>query len=98
MSPVFKDAPAILARHGVPPDADADALLAALAARGWEARVEELEIGRADRTGYTPRFRALAVRPHDAVGRGSHDHRQASGRTAEAALGRVLAAVLEHGG
>ena len=92
MSRRFKDAPAVLARHGVPPDADASALLAALAARGWAARVEELEAGRADRGGASPRFRALAIRPHGGTdaGRGSHDHRQASGRTAEAAL--------EHGG
>ena len=30
--------------------------------------------------------------------RGAHAHRQAGGRTAEEALGRVLAAVLELGG
>ena len=99
MSPTVKDAPAILARHGVPPDADAAALLAALAARGWEARVEELEVGRTGRGGASPRFRVLAIRSRAAGdGYGSHDHRQASGRTAEEALGRVLAAVLERGG
>ena len=89
----------MLARHGIPPEADADALLAALAARGWEARVEEMEAGAARTGGRSPRFRVLATRPRDAGGgRGSHDHRQASGRTAEAALVRVLAAVLEHEG
>ena len=100
MSPTFKDAPAVLARHGIPPDADADALLAALAALGWEAQVEELEVGRAGRGGASPRFRVLAtrLRPDPVPGRSSHDHRQASGATAAAALGRVLAAVLERGG
>ncbi len=99
MSPTFRDAPAVLARHGVPPDADAETLLAALAARGWDARVEEQEVGRADRNRRGPRFRALAIRTRAAgVDQGSHLHRQASGRTAEAALGKVLAAVLEREG
>ncbi len=39
MSQMFRDAPAVLARYGVPPDADAAVLLAALAALAWEARV-----------------------------------------------------------
>ena len=92
MSPMSRDAPAVLAHHGIPPDADAAVLLAELAARGWEARVEELEVGRVGRAAYTPRFRVLATKPCADPGawRGSHDHRQASGRTAEAALGRVL--------
>ena len=95
MSPAFRDAPAVLARHGIPPDADA--LLAALAARSWEARGEVLEVGAGRASGRSPRFRALAIRSRAAGdGRGSHHHRQASGRTAEAALVRVLAAVLGH--
>jgi hypothetical protein len=105
VSPAFKDAPAVLARHGVPPDADAGALLAALAARGWEARVEELEARTGRGGGRAPRFRALALRtrlPEEVTTRRghhlSHRHLQASGATAEAALGRVLAAVLERGG
>ncbi len=100
MSPAFKDAPAVLARHGIPPDADADRLLAELAARGWEARVEELEAGAGRAGGRSPRFRVLATRPRadPSPDRGSHAHRQASGATAEVALGRVLAAVLELGG
>ncbi len=44
MRPAFKDAPAVLARHGIAADADAETLLAELAARGWAARVEELEV------------------------------------------------------
>ena len=94
MSPKPKDAPAVLARHGIPPDADAGALLAALAARGWEARVEEQEAGAGRGGGRSPRFRVLAIRPRSAgdpgAERSSHDHRQA--------LGRVLAAALEREG
>ena len=74
--------------------------LEALADRGWTARVEELAAP-SGTTGRSPRFRALAFRlrtvPRDR-GNGTQDHRQASGRTAEAALGRKLAAVLEGGG
>ena len=67
MSPAARDAPAVLARHGVPPDADAAALLAELAARGWEARVEELEVGggrlhRVRRAGPGPRAPAARAR------------------------------------
>ena len=96
MSPTFEDAPVVLARHGVPPDADA--LLAELAARGWAARVEELEAGAGRAGGRSPRFHVLATRLRADPGAwcGSHDHRQASGRTAEEALVRVLVAVLEH--
>ena len=93
------DAAAVLARHGVDPGADATALLRALEARGWEASVEEAEVGPGGATGRALRFRALAFkRRPDAANRGSHAHRQAGGRTAEEALGRVLAAVLELGG
>jgi hypothetical protein len=98
VSPVTPDVPAVLARHGVDPDADAATLLARLEAEGWEAAVEGPAAGRA---GKAARFRALAFRrravPGDR-GQWSQDHRRASGRTAEAALGRVLAAVLERGG
>jgi len=102
MSPAVKDAPAVLACHGVAPDADAETLLAELAARGWAVQVEELEAGARRAGGRSPRFRVLAFRTRLAIAdrgrRGSHDHRQASGATAEAALGRVLAAVLGRGG
>jgi hypothetical protein len=88
----------VLARHGVDPAADAAALLARLEACGWEARVEGPPAGRA---GLAARFRALAFRrravPGDR-GQWTQDHRRASGRTAEAALGRLLAKVLERGG
>ena len=56
-------------------------------------------------TGRAPRFRALALRPRPFdtsvpahMNPWWHHHLQASGRTAEAALGKVLAAVLEGGG
>ena len=100
MSPAARDVPAVLARHGVAPDADAATLLAELAARGWEAGVEGSE-AITGQTGRSPRFRALAFRrravPGDR-GQWTQDHRRASGRTAEAALGRLLAKVLEAGG
>ena len=95
-----KGVPAVLARHGVAPDADAAALLAVLEARGWQAQVEEPPGDNPRRNRTTRRFRALAVRRRpDAVAGarptlGSLAHRQASGRTAEEALARVLAAVL----
>ena len=99
MSPATPDVPAVLARHGVAPDADAATLLAELAARGWEAGVEGPD-AITGQTGRSPRFRALAFRrravPRDR-GHGTQDHRRGSGRTAEAALGRLLAAVLERG-
>ena len=104
MSPAARDVPAVLARHGIDPDADAPTLLAALAARGWEARVEELATRPTGTTGLAPRFRVLALRtrpPGEVTGRPGHHvahrGRQAGGRTA-AALGRVLAAVLERAG
>ena len=98
MSPATPGVPAVLARHGVAPDADAAALLAALEARGWAAGVEGPAAGA---TGRAARFRALAFRRRAVPGDRGHwtqDHRRASGRTAEAALGRLLAAVLERGG
>ena len=105
MSPATPDVPAVLARHGIAPDADAVTLLAALEARGWEARLEELPARPEGGTGRTPRCRALALqaRPAEEVaaahpGHGSHRHLQGSGRTAEVALGRLLAAVLEREG
>ena len=93
-----KDVAAVLARHGVDPAANEAALAAALAARGWTGQVEELvappgPIGRARRFQATA-FRAEEPRHH---GRGAIQYRRASGRTAEGALGRVLAAVLERG-
>ncbi len=101
MSPITLDVPAVLARHGIAPDADAATLLAALAARGWEARVEERPVPAEGGTRRGPRFQALVIqtRPPEeiatlAVQRCLHRHRQAGGRTAEQALGRVLAAVL----
>ncbi len=94
-----KDVPAILARHGIDPAVGEAAMVAELAARGWTGQVEELAAA-AGPTGRAPRFQATAFRagvpgPH---GCGATDYRRASGRTAEGALGRVLAAVLERGG
>ena len=95
----------LLARHGIAPDADEATLLAALAARGWEARVEELATRPEGGSGRAPRYRALALRtrpPEEVTDRPGHHvahrHLQAGGRTAEVALGKLLAAVLEREG
>ena len=99
MSPTFADATAVLARHGIDPAADAAALLAALADRGWAARVEEIEGGA---RGRPPRVRALALRPyppgHVGLGWSGHEHLQASGWSKEEALVRLLAAAIGRGG
>jgi hypothetical protein len=99
MSPRWVDVPAVLTRHGIDPQADAATLLAELEARGWAASVEE----RAEAGPGRALFRALALWRRSAATIAtemdwSHDHRQASGRTAEEALGRVLAAALERKG
>ena len=80
----------VLMRHGVDPDADADTLTALLAARGWQASVEET--GRSPAAG-PKRYRAVASRPQG-VGR-YPTHLQHTGRTAAEALASVLATVLE---
>ena len=73
---------AVLARHGVAPEANEVALRAALAARGWEVRVEDVPGPEG-----APVVRAVAQR-----------RLRGRGRTTEAALGRVLAQVLEQEG
>ena len=99
--PKTPDVAAVLARHGVPPDADAPTLLAELAARGWEAAVDDQLADGVPRGPRPRRFVALAFRrrPNAAVAgappvSGSHDHLHATGPKAEAALARVLARVL----
>lgn len=76
------------------PDADAGTLLAEIAARGRAVQVEEAE-PRGGQPGRERRFRALAVRerPREVCGQGARDARRDGGSSAEAALGRVLAAV-----
>ena len=92
------DVPAVLARHGLDPAAGEAALVAALAARGWTGQVERLESA-PGATGRSRRFQATAFRPGEPRqhGCGAMDYRRASGRTAEGALGQVLAAVLVRG-
>ena len=98
------DVAAVLARHGVPPEADAPTLLAELAARGWEVRVEEPAAADRGRVGWGRRVRALGLRRRAEAaaarspGYGSHDHLQAAGPTEAAALARLLARVLDQGG
>ena len=89
------EVPAVLARHGIAPDADAGALLAALAARGWRGTVEE-GVG----PGGHRRYRALATRVcvgADPRGALLHHTYRAQASTAAAALAVVLARALERG-
>lgn len=91
----------ILAAHGVPAEADETALVARLDALGWQAQVEDPLIDDRRRGARARRYRVLAFR-RDRVARPGdtvlmHEHRRATGDTAEAALRRVLAAVLERG-
>ena len=100
MSPRGPDVPAVLARHGIDPDADAATLLAELRGRGWAVHVEDRKEGGRRRQ---PRFRVLASRPRPEVADGQRPpsaviHQQGSGRTEAEALGQVLAAVLEREG
>jgi hypothetical protein len=96
VSPRRPEIPAVLARHGIDPAADEVTLLAELAARGWEVRVEDR---RDDGVRLQPRYRAVAFRqrPSGTPGRRPPwlpDHHQGSGQTADGALRQVLAAVL----
>ncbi len=86
-------------RHGIDPAANEAAMVAELAARGWTEHVEEL-VAPPGATGRTRRFRAMAFRPREPGdrGHGARAYRRAKGRTAEGALGQVLAAVLEREG
>ena len=87
------DVPVVLARHGIDPDADADALVAALAGRGWAVTREEEETAPRQR----PRWRALATRPRafaDPRRYRSADHVRGRGRTEVEALAGALAAAL----
>ncbi len=89
------DVPAILARHGVAPDADAETLTAALVARGWRVTVEDVRVGAVQR------HRVQATRILDAGRRPFHavfrESVRATGHTPVAALGLALAKALERG-
>jgi hypothetical protein len=98
--PTRLDVPAVLARHAIPPDADAPTLLAELERRGWAVRLEEPPTG-GGRGRQAARHRALAFRARRAGAASAyrpHDHLQATGRTPAAALAGVLARVLEREG
>lgn len=86
---------AALERHGVDPDADADALAAALKALGWRVRAEQDAFG--GREGRTPpRWRVLATRPLADAGprRSAMQHRSRTDHDLRRALAALLAAVL----
>ncbi len=76
---------AVLARHGIDPAADETTLTAALAARGWQASVEETD-------GVRPRDRNATARWRRDRGAGPYPgHLQHTGPTAVEALATVLA-------
>ncbi|MDP9355390.1 MAG: hypothetical protein M3R02_08935 [Chloroflexota bacterium] len=94
MTPVrAADVPAVLAQHGIDPDADAETLTAALEARGWPVTVEETGIGR------TRRYTAHATRVRNNPGDRSfpiiRKTVRTTGPTLQAALAFVLAKALE---
>jgi hypothetical protein len=89
----------ILARHGIPDEADEVSLVALLAERGWQAQVEAPLSDDPRRGARGRRYRALAFR-RETPSRGAdayliHEHRRATGDSPEAALRRVLASVLD---
>jgi len=86
---------AILAAHGIDPDAGADALGLEIETRGWRVEVERNSTG--GRGGGPVRWRALATRAARA-GQAFAAGLTASGRSAEAVLAVVLAKVLEREG
>ncbi|MDP9473042.1 MAG: hypothetical protein M3Q71_20665 [Chloroflexota bacterium] len=94
MNPVrVADVSAVLAQHGIDPDADAETLTAALKAQGWPVTVEATGIGRARR------YTAHATRVRDATGPRAfpivRKSVRATGLTPQAALAFVLAKALE---
>ena len=87
------DVPAVLARHGIAPDAGADALEAGLAARGWALPVED--VTPSGGAGKARRFRVVATRRGSAgTPRPFAEHLQATGSPVAAPLARVLAKAL----
>ena len=84
---------AVLARHGVPPDASAMALLVELRARGWAASVDT----RAASTPSQARMAAVAWREvgTEVTGAARRLTFRATGRTEADALAKVVAKVLE---
>ncbi len=94
MNPVrAADVPVILARHGIDPDADAETLMAALAARGWPGTVEATGIGRGRR--YTAHATRVDENPRPDSFRIIRTSRRTTGPTPWAALAFALAKVLE---
>ncbi len=85
---------AILERHGLDPDADADDLLALLEARGWRVSLEQA-FGRG--RGQAPRWsgHATAAAPPGSPGFRHAEHIRLTGEAGREVLLRILARVLE---
>ncbi len=94
MTPVrAADVPAILARHGIDPDADAETLRTALEARGWPVTVEDTRLGAVQR--YTAQTFCVRTHSRDPALVTMRPSVQATGATPRAALAFLLAKVLE---
>ncbi len=87
------DVPAVLARHGVPPDVDAETLTRAITARGWPVTVEETWTGRARR--YTAHATRVRHNPRPYSFPIIRRTVRATGPTPRAALAFALAKALE---
>ncbi len=97
MSPVrVADVPAILAQHGIDPDADAETLQTVLEAEGWPVTVEETRVGAVRR--YTVQASRVHTNPRDPSLPIMRTSVRATGLTPRAALAFVLAKALEKEG
>ncbi len=94
MTPVrAADVLAVLAQHGIDPDADAEMLMAALEGRGWLVTIEATGIGRGRR--YTAHATRVDENPRPDSFRIIRTSRRTTGPTPWAALAFALAKVLE---
>ncbi len=94
MNPVrAADVSAVLARHGIDPDADAETLMAALEGRGWRVTIEATGIGRTQR--YTAHATRVHENPHPDAFPRVRKVTRTTGATPRAALAFALAKALE---
>ncbi len=94
MNPVrAADVSAVLARHGIDPDADAETLRTVLEARGWPVTVEDTRLGAVQR--YTAHTFCVRTHSRDPALVTMRPSVQATGATPRAALAFLLAKVLE---
>ncbi len=87
-----KRARAILLKHGLDPDADAEALTATIEARGWHVQVDRVPPGNEGH--HQPAHWAQAIQPAPPEDLDDLVHLSATGATAQDVLRIVLAKVL----